>query len=51
MGVGSIVHFHGNMNASVDKELLRQHAFPHLHKLKIEYLCKTMYLTTKLKLR
>ena len=31
-GVGPIVRFHGNINASVYKELLRQHALPHLRK-------------------
>ena len=29
-GVGPIVRFHGNINASVYKELLRQHGLPHL---------------------
>ena len=28
--------FHGNINASVYKELLRLHAFPHLHKGTVE---------------
>ena len=36
VGVGPIVHFHGNINASVYKELLRQHALPHLHKGTVE---------------
>ena len=27
-GVGRISRFHGNINASVDKELLRQHDLP-----------------------
>ena len=31
-GVGHIVRFHGDINASVYKELLRQHALPHLPK-------------------
>ena len=35
-GVGSIVHFHGNINASVYKELLHQHAIPRLRKETIE---------------
>ena len=35
-GVGPIVRFHGNINASVYKELLRHHAFPHLHKRTVE---------------
>ena len=30
--VGLIVRFHGNINASVYKELSRQHALPHLCK-------------------
>ena len=58
--VGTIVHFHCNINASVYKEL-RQHAVPHLRKgavetpifmklLKLQYLCKTTRLATKLKL-
>ena len=29
-GVEAIVCFHGNINASVYKVLLRQHALPHL---------------------
>ena len=32
VGVGSILRFHGNNNASVYKELLHQHALPHLRK-------------------
>ena len=40
-GVGPILRFHGNINASVYKELLRQHAFPHLRKVKLQCLCKT----------
>ena len=36
VGVGPIVHFHGNINASVYKELLRWHALPHLHKGTVE---------------
>ena len=36
VGVGPIVHFHGNINASVYKELLRQHALPHLRKRTVE---------------
>ena len=35
-GVGSIICFHGNINASVYRELLRQHALPHLHKWTVE---------------
>ena len=31
-GVGPTVHFHGNINAHVYKELLHQHALLHLHK-------------------
>ena len=31
--VGPIVCFHGNINASVYKELLCPHALPHLHKV------------------
>ena len=31
-GVGPIVHFHGNINASIYKELAHQHALPHLCK-------------------
>ena len=34
--VGPIVCFHGNINASVYKQLLRQHAFPHLRKGTVE---------------
>ena len=30
VGVGPIVRFHGNIKASLDKELFRQHALPHL---------------------
>ena len=32
VGVGPIVHFHGNISASVYKELLHEHALPHLRK-------------------
>ena len=35
-GVGPIVRFHGNINASVYKELLRHHSLPHLHKETVE---------------
>ena len=35
-GVGPIVCFHGYINASVSKELLRQHALPHLCKGTVE---------------
>ena len=35
-GVGPIVYFHGNIYASVYKELLRQHSLPHLRKGTIE---------------
>ena len=35
-GVGPIVRFHGNINASVYKELLCQHALPHLYKGAVE---------------
>ena len=31
-GIGPIIRFHGNINASVYKEPLRQHALPHLRK-------------------
>ena len=34
--VGPIVHFLGNINASVCKELLRQHALPNLRKGTVE---------------
>ena len=36
IGVGPIVRFHDNVKASVFKELLRQHAFPHLCKGRVE---------------
>ena len=36
VGVGPIVCFHGNINASVYKELLHQHALSHLHKGTVE---------------
>ena len=36
VGVGLIVHFYGNINASVYKELLHQHALPHLRKRTVE---------------
>ena len=35
-GVGPIVRFHGNINASVYKELLCQHSLPHLRKGTVE---------------
>ena len=35
-GVGPIVHFHSNINASVYKELLHQHVLPHLRKGTVE---------------
>ena len=35
-GVGPIVRFHGNINASVYKELLWQHTLPHFHKGTVE---------------
>ena len=35
-GVGPIVHFHGNINASVYKDLLHQHDLPHLYKGTVE---------------
>ena len=35
-GLGPIVRFQGNINASVYKELLRQHALPHLRKGTVE---------------
>ena len=35
-GVGPIVCFYGNINASVYKELLHQHASPHLRKGTVE---------------
>ena len=34
--VRPIVRFHGNINASVCKEVLRQHALPHLRKETVE---------------
>ena len=34
--VGPIVRFHGNINASVYKELLHRHALPHLRKGTVE---------------
>ena len=34
--VGPIVHFHGNSNTSIYKELLRQHALPHSRKKTVE---------------
>ena len=37
-GVGPIVRFHGNIDASVYKELLRQHTLPHFHKETVETL-------------
>ena len=36
VGVGPIVPFHGNINASVCKKPLCQHALPHLHKGTVE---------------
>ena len=36
VGVGSIIRFHSNINASVYKKLLRHHALPHLHKGTVE---------------
>ena len=35
-GVGPIVHFHSNINANVNEELLNQHALPHLQKGTVE---------------
>ena len=35
-GVGRVVSFHGNINFSVYKELLRQHDLPHLRKGSVE---------------
>ena len=35
-GVGPIVHFHSDINASLYKQLLRQHALPHLRKGVVE---------------
>ena len=35
-GVGAIVHFYGNINASVYKELLRLQTLPHLRKWTVE---------------
>ena len=35
-GEGPIDHFHGNINASVYKGLLRQQAIPHLHRGTVE---------------
>ena len=34
--VGPIVHFYSNINASVYKELLHQHALPHICKGTVE---------------
>ena len=36
VGVGPIICFYGNINTSLYKELLRQHAPPHLHKGTVE---------------
>ena len=36
VGIGPVVCFHSNINASVYKELLRQHALPHLCKGTVE---------------
>ena len=36
VGVGPIIRFHGNINVSVYKEHLCQHALPHLHKGTVE---------------
>ena len=37
VGVGPIVRFHGNINASIcKKKLLRQHALPHFRKWTVE---------------
>ena len=36
VGVGPVVCLHGNFNASIYKEPFRRHAFPHLHKGKVE---------------
>ena len=36
VGVGPIVCFHSNINASVYKELLHQYALPHLRKATVE---------------
>ena len=35
-GVGPIVRFHSNINASVHKEFLRQHGLPHSRKRTVE---------------
>ena len=35
-GVGPSIHFHSNINASVYKELLHQHALLHLRKVTVE---------------
>ena len=35
-GVGPVIRFHGNINASVYKELLCKHVLPHLHKVTVE---------------
>ena len=33
--VGAIVHFYGNINASVYKEIHRKHSLPHLRKMTV----------------
>ena len=38
VAVGPIIHFYGNINASIYKELLRHHAFPLLRKAIVETL-------------
>ena len=51
-GVGPIVHFHSNINASVIKNFFASMLFVIYAKgqLKLQYLCKTTCLATKLKL-
>ena len=49
-GVGLIVRFHSNINAGVHKELFANMLFLIFAKgqLKLQYLCKTTHLATKL---
>ena len=50
VAVGPIVRFHGNINASVYKELLRQHVLPNLYKETVETPIFMQDNATKLKL-
>ena len=53
VGVGPIVHFHGNINASVYKKNFFACMLFLIYakgQLKLQYLCKTTHLATKLKL-